>query len=116
MRVRTRSNQSANLPARINGTLFSRQCDSNVEIDRSIEEQARQILEQHPHFHGRSKDVRCCQKDGALCLEGVVPSYYLKQLAQEALRDLKRAIHVENRIAVASPTGQYNHEDNEINQ
>lgn len=33
-------------------------------------------------------DLECRYEDGALVLSGTVPSYYLKQLAQERLRPL----------------------------
>ena len=48
--------------------------------------------------------VRC--EDRCLTLSGKLPSYYLKQLAQEALRNLVGIDRIENRIGVASPVGE----------
>lgn len=72
---------------------------------RFVENKAEQLLEEHPHFHGRSEHVRCVCLNNRLVLQGKVPSFYLKQLAQEALRGLADVIRIDNQITVASPTG-----------
>ena len=72
---------------------------------RFVENKARQLLEEHPHFHGRSDHVRCVCLNNRLVLQGKVPSFYLKQLAQEALRGLADVIRIDNQITVASPAG-----------
>lgn len=43
--------------------------------------------------------------DGTLTLQGCVPSFYLKQVLQELLRDLAQIDRIENDVAVVSSTG-----------
>ena len=65
---------------------------------------ARQRLESHPHFHHHCETVRIVwvEKQG-LVMSGRLPSFHLKQLAQEALRGLN--VTVINRIEVVCPDG-----------
>jgi hypothetical protein len=48
------------------------------------------------------KAVECSYHDGRMTLRGQVPSYYHKQLAQEALRNATDISQVINRIEVVS--------------
>ena len=66
---------------------------------QQIEIRAAKLLERHPHFRGRDRWVTCRYIDQNLCLVGCVPSFYLKQLAQEALRELD-GIQVKNQLVV----------------
>lgn len=47
--------------------------------------------------------IRCefQRESGVLYLRGAVPSYYLKQIAQETARDLEGVLRVDNQIKVA---------------
>lgn len=72
----------------------------------AIEARARAALEAHPHFHGRTEFVRCIYTGDTMRLEGCVPCFYLKQLAQEALMGIPGMPRVVNDIAVASPEGE----------
>jgi hypothetical protein len=73
-----------------------------------MEEQAFARLEAHPHFRGRSQwiQIRYRDRDRCLKLSGKLPSFYLKQLAQETLRQLNGVDTIENEIIVASPEGR----------
>ena len=73
---------------------------------RLVERKARELLEQHIHFQGRSRHLSFECNGKQLVLSGKVPTYFLKQLAQEALRDLIGLVHIDNRITVASPIGE----------
>lgn len=73
---------------------------------RAIERRARAALEAHPHFHGRAKFVRCICENERMRLEGCVPCYYLKQLAQEAVMSAPGMPRISNAIVVASPEGE----------
>jgi osmotically-inducible protein OsmY len=64
----------------------------------SFVEQASAILSQHPHLGNRK--VKCRAKDANLVIEGEVNSYYEKQLAQEALRNVEGIGQVENQLDV----------------
>ena len=49
----------------------------------------------------------CCEfqtESGVLDLHGAVPSYYVKQVAQELVRDLEGVLLVNNQIKVARPS------------
>jgi hypothetical protein len=47
------------------------------------------------------KAVSCDWLDGTLVLQGRLPTYYLKQVAQEAVAKLDRSLRIENLIQVA---------------
>ena len=64
---------------------------------------ARQRLSVHPHFRSRSSAITLrCERD-VLILSGKAPSFYLKQLVQEVLRDVMPRI--QNDIDVISCEG-----------
>ncbi len=66
---------------------------------------ARQQLEHHPHFRGRVSDVFIEQRGRTLMLTGRLPTFYLKQLVQEAVRHVPGVKHVRNLIDVVSVAG-----------
>jgi hypothetical protein len=66
---------------------------------------ARNKLEQHPHFRGRLAALRIEHRGKTLFLSGRLPTFYLKQLVQEAVRHLPGVQHVRNEIDVVSPYG-----------
>jgi osmotically-inducible protein OsmY len=49
------------------------------------------------------KNVSCAWLDGVLVLRGCLPSYYLKQLAQEAVASLDGVARIDNQIQVVTP-------------
>jgi osmotically-inducible protein OsmY len=46
------------------------------------------------------RDISCSTNDGEVCLMGSLPSYYLKQVAQETAFSVEGVHHVVNRIKV----------------
>jgi osmotically-inducible protein OsmY len=66
---------------------------------------ARQYLESHPHFRGRTSGVSVVQEGRNLCLTGRLPTFYLKQLVQEAVRHVPGVQNVINQIDVVSASG-----------
>lgn len=66
---------------------------------------ARQHLEHHPHFRGRVCDVFIEHRGRTLFLTGKLPTFYLKQLVQEAVRHVPGVHHVRNLIDVVNPNG-----------
>ena len=76
---------------------------------RSVEQQAEQLLHRHPHFHGRTRWVKVFYDAAqrSVRLEGCLPSFYLKQLAQEALRELDGIDRIDNRISILGRAGRY---------
>jgi hypothetical protein len=66
---------------------------------------ARQQLNRHPHFRGRDNGVKIQQEGRNLFLSGSLPSFYLKQLVQEAMRHVPGVQNVINHIDVVSASG-----------
>jgi hypothetical protein len=66
---------------------------------------ARQYLESHPHFRGRAMGVRIAHEGSNLFVTGRLPTFYLKQLVQEALRHVPGVQKVYNQIDVVSAEG-----------
>lgn len=66
---------------------------------------ARTYLESHPHFRGRMNDVAITQDGRTLLLTGRLPTFYLKQLVQEAVRRVPGVHGVRNMIDVVSAEG-----------
>lgn len=66
-----------------------------------LQELAERSLRRNPYL--ALKHVSCECRDGVLVLRGCLPSYYLKQLAQEAVAHLSGVERVENQIQVVPP-------------
>jgi osmotically-inducible protein OsmY len=66
---------------------------------------ARQYLESHPHFRGRAAGVSIAHEGPSLVLTGCLPTFYLKQLVQEAVRHVPGVQSVYNHIDVVNPNG-----------
>ena len=64
---------------------------------------AKQRLEREPLFRGRSQLIEMAEKDGKLSLRGRLPSYYLKQMLQTILRDVRGVEEIDNQVAVDWP-------------
>src|SRR5690348_9431275 len=73
----------------------------------SIEQKARAIIESHSHFIGRARLFDFDYHDDVLLVRGSVPTYYLKQLLQHALRELDGVRRVDNRVSVAAADGLF---------
>lgn len=71
----------------------------------NLSDVARYHLEAHPHFRGRLNDVAIVQDGVTLTLRGRLPSFYLKQLVQEAMRHVPGVHRVRNMIDVVSADG-----------
>ena len=62
-------------------------------------------LEQHHHFRGRAHTIDVTFDSGTLILSGRLPSFHLKQLLQEALREVEGVQRIENRVDVVCYNG-----------
>ena len=58
----------------------------------TLEHAVRERLANHPHFRGHVNEFKIDCDDDVLVLTGRLPSFYLKQMLQEALRDLAPSI------------------------
>jgi osmotically-inducible protein OsmY len=72
-----------------------------LNIDDGATAAARARLRQAPYQALRRIDCRC--EEGVLILRGRVPSYYLKQYAQEMVADVNNVRHVTNELEVVAP-------------
>ena len=70
---------------------------SSLPISRGLVDAIAMLAEQ-PHLRSKAGQIRVELQDGRILLNGNLPSYFLKQLAQETLRPLGLAIS--NRIRV----------------
>jgi hypothetical protein len=68
-------------------------------------ERARALLSQHPHFWGRVDTFEFELTQDRLVVKGRVPTYYLKQLLQNARQKLD-GVRVDNRVEVVRPERQ----------
>lgn len=66
-------------------------------MEESILLKARQALDSSQL--SAIRELTCEMRDGKIIINGIVPSFYLKQVAQETL--LKMNIRIENRVLVA---------------
>jgi hypothetical protein len=60
----------------------------------------RERLDKHTHFRGRTHQFLIEAMGGSIVVSGKVPTYYLKQLLQEAIRAIPDVTHIENRVDV----------------
>jgi hypothetical protein len=56
--------------------------------------------------YGALRNISCLASDGVLTLRGSLPTYYLKQMAQEIASRVEGVRHVVNRIEVRRPAGE----------
>ena len=60
-------------------------------------------LEQHPHFRGRSSLFNIELVGDTIVMTGRLPSYYLKQLLQEAIKVMPEVVNIDNQVHVIWP-------------
>jgi hypothetical protein len=72
---------------------------------QSIEQAALVLLSQHSHFRGRTSNFEFEYREDVLVIRGCVPTFYLKQLVQTALKDVKGVALIDNQVDVVSSDG-----------
>jgi hypothetical protein len=70
----------------------------------AIADLAEGCLRRNPYL--ALKNVACDCRDGVLVLRGCLPSYYLKQVAQEAVARLEGVKAIDNQIQILSPASR----------
>jgi hypothetical protein len=70
-----------------------------------MEERARALVDAHSHFAGRAQQFEFQYADGVLVVRGRVPTFYLKQTLQHALKRLDGVRRIDNQVAVVSSEG-----------
>lgn len=71
--------------------------------DDEIVDRAYACLDCHPHFKGRSANIQICCEKSTLVLAGRLPSYFLKQILQSALKELDGVSEIKNDVSVFNP-------------
>jgi hypothetical protein len=84
--------------------LWTRWDVENVR-DYRVERQARALVAQHHCFRGRALGFEFVQSDDVLTVRGSVPSFYLKQMLQTMLMELRGVGRVDNQVDVVSSHG-----------
>jgi len=59
--------------------------------------------------HQAVRRLQCSYENGILALDGRLPSFYLKQVAQTLVSGLEGVERIQNRIDVVRPSGTSNH-------
>lgn len=70
-----------------------------VETDSKVSRILKR-LEDHPHFRGRTHLLQIEAIGGSVVVSGRVPTYYLKQLLQEAIRAIPDVADIDNCVDV----------------
>ena len=60
-------------------------------------------LEHHPHFRGRASLFTIELVGETIVMTGRLPSYYLKQLLQEAIMVMPGVVNIDNQVDVVWP-------------
>ena len=71
-----------------------------TQLDIPLNDKVFIALERNPHLAGRS--LRFEAEQGRVTLRGTVRSYYQKQMAQEALREIDGIAEIHNELEVMS--------------
>jgi hypothetical protein len=70
-----------------------------------VEQAAYEIVASHSCFHGRAREFEFERSGEVLTIRGCVPTFYLKQVLQGLLRNLRGVERIDNRVDVVSPVG-----------
>ena len=73
--------------------------------DHELEQQAISRLSENAHFRAHLNWLEFKCHEGCLYIYGRLPSYYLKQLLQAALREVPGVRSISNEVRVVSYTG-----------
>jgi hypothetical protein len=74
---------------------------TDTQTDNSfVARRARDLVASHPHFFGRAEIFEFECSENVLVVRGRVPTFYLKQLLQDALKKLDGVRRVDNRVDV----------------
>ena len=76
-------------------------CNDATDAEARVVARVRQCLQDASYYSLRR--ISCEFHEGILFLRGRVPSYYLKQVAQEIIRKIDGVEEIANRLEVAEP-------------
>jgi hypothetical protein len=70
-----------------------------------IVQRAQATLNAHDHFRGRAGRFEFDCREDVLIVRGTVPTFYLKQILQCALKDIEGVRLIDNQVQVISAAG-----------
>ena len=76
-------------------------CSTTQTVQSDVAEQAERLMRRNGHLC--QQNVSCDFREGVLVIRGVVPSYYLKQVAQEVVASLAEVVRIDNQLSVTVP-------------
>jgi hypothetical protein len=79
--------------------------DCAFEREHQMELLAQELVSKHCHFRGRANKFEFVQHGDVLAIRGCVPSFYLKQVLQSMLKELRGVRWIDNQVAVVSSCG-----------
>ena len=86
-------------------TLVGKRKQPRSAKPRITDLRARQALERHVHFRGRSDGFTFDCRGDVLTVRGRVPSFYLKQVLENVLKQIDGVRHVDNQVDVVCCDG-----------
>ena len=82
-------------------TASAERATESVHPPSATADLAQRRLHSNPYL--ALKNISCDLLDGVLVLRGCLPTYYLKQIAQEAVAHLKGVERLDNQIQIVTP-------------
>ena len=81
-------------------SIVSNRSARGQRVHSPLETRILELLESHIRFRGKTRFIRCRVDGKRLRLDGCLPSFFLKQLMQEALRSVPGIEEIDNRVVV----------------
>jgi hypothetical protein len=94
--------------------------EKRKRCSKALEHEARTLIEKHSHFVGRGCLFEFQLSEGVLIVRGNVPTFYLKQVLQTALKNLDGVRLIDNQVVVGwtdgliAPTRNFDQSDSEL--
>ena len=83
----------------------SDETNNTTMTELSVEEEVRRRLSDNCPYAFYFRDISYRFADGVLTLQGRLPTFHLKQVLQERLRDVNGVSRIDNQIDVVSSSG-----------
>ena len=86
------------------GIVWTRWDEGNLR-DHRLERTAHELVARHYCFRGRADNFEFTHADEVLTVRGRVPTFYLKQMLQTMLMNLRGVSRIDNQVDVVSSHG-----------
>ena len=84
---------------------IQRSPQKGIRCSEEMEQRAQALVDAHSHFVGRARRFEFQFCEDVLVVRGCVPSFYLKQILQCALKGLEGVRLIDNQVSVISSDG-----------